>query len=514
MPRRTWKTRLWSRRDTWCPPALFLWSGEDQAPSDAGRDFHALVLVLALMTALRHAWSPSDAGQLLHELQATLAPLGAGLHPGQAQDLLYTPLVEGQGPFQLAAALCCVFRVPTASGAMACGHSGGGSCRGRDGGPVEAVFAPLAALARPLAGASKPRSQRPRPTTAWLHRWCPARARHRPPGPAVAMVVGPFSSHSAPWAGDDDVEVLSDAPTTSPAMCPALPGSISWMADCCCDCCPLGMMANEEEEKEEEEAPHTNSWRAVLKVALPGAALFTYAGVASAAWPKSPHRSRWRARPRRAAVPQCWPTVHQQGILTVLTHYPPSEGSQGVRMPGQALLLMRLQDHVPIEDVGSALRKGVDQVLVGAGYQLFDDLRLRLGQDAYGIRLLVQVEDLGHVPGVLEQDDVSSIQADGQVAGVFVKNILDQMNDGRVIMMGPAREPRTHQAGVGCLHVVDNDQSSQLRGQLLSEVLSPIQQLYRARSLPGQFPVSWLHMTVKDQDTSGCLGHDPRGQCH
>ena len=90
-----------------------------------------------------------------------------------------------------------------------------------------------------------------------------------------------------------------------------------------------------------------------------------------------------------------------------------------------------------------------------------------------GVYLLVQVGDLGHVPGVLEQDDVSSIQADGPVAGVFVKNILDQMNDGRVIMMGPAREPRTHQAGLGCLHVVDDDQSSGLRGQLLSEVLSP-----------------------------------------
>ena len=31
------------------------------------------------------------------------------------------------------------------------------------------------------------------------------------------------------------------------------------------------------------------------------------------------------------------------------------------------------------------------------------------------------------------------------------------MNDGRVIMMGPAREPRTHQVGVGRLHVVEDD---------------------------------------------------------
>ena len=63
----------------------------------------------------------------------------------------------------------------------------------------------------------------------WPHRRRPARARHRPPGPAVATVVRPFPSRSAPWADDDDdnVEILSDPPTTSPAMCPALPVSIS-----------------------------------------------------------------------------------------------------------------------------------------------------------------------------------------------------------------------------------------------------------------------------------------------
>ena len=130
------------------------------------------------------------------------------------------------------------------------------------------------------------------------------------------------------------------------------------------------------------------------------------------------------------------------------------------------------------------------------------------------VYLLVQVGDLGHVPGVFEQGDVSSIQADRPVARVFVKNILDQMNDGRVVMMGQVREPRTHQVGMVCLHVVDDDQRSGLHGQLLGEVLRSIQQLYRARSLPGQFPVSWLHLTVKDQDMSGCPGHVPRGQCH
>ena len=96
--------------------------------------------------------------------------------------------------------------------------------------------------------------------------------------------------------------------------------------------------------------------------------------------------------------------------------------------------------------------------------------------------------DLGHVPGVLEQDDVSSIQAEGPVAGVFVKNIQDQMNDERVIMMGPAHEPRTHQLGVGRLHVNNDDQSSGLRGQLLGEVLSPRPAALRGKELAWPVP--------------------------
>ena len=56
-------------------------------------------------------------------------------------------------------------------------------------------------------------------------------------------------------------------------------------------------------------------------------------------------------------------------------------------------------------------------------------------QDAIAARvhLLVQVGDLGHVPGVLEQDDVIGIEADGPVAGVLVRDVLSQMNDGDVI---------------------------------------------------------------------------------
>ena len=62
------------------------------------------------------------------------------------------------------------------------------------------------------------------------------------------------------------------------------------------------------------------------------------------------------------------------------------------------------------------------------------------------------------------------------------------MNDGRVIMMGPACEPRTHQAGVDCLHVIDDDQSSGLHGQLLGEVLSPRPAALQGKELAWPIP--------------------------
>ena len=159
----------------------------------------------------------------------------------------------------------------------------------------------------PPAGASKPRGRRPRPTTAWPHRRRPARARHRPLSPVVATVVGPFSSRSAPQADDDDgdVEVLSDAPTTSPAMCPALPRSISgWQTAAAA---VVLSACWQRRRRRMLGAPTCDGryWRSHC----PAQPFFTYAGVASAAGPKSPHRSRWRARPWRAAVPQCWPIV-------------------------------------------------------------------------------------------------------------------------------------------------------------------------------------------------------------
>ena len=161
----------------------------------------------------------------------------------------------------------------------------------------------LRPVGAPPTRASKPRGRRPRPTIAWPHRRHPGRARDRPPGPAVATEVGSFSfSCSAPRMrradnddDDDDVEALSGAPTNL-AMCSALPGSISgWQtaAAVVLLACwwwwwrwrhgEVGCWADDDED------PCADSRRAVLKVALPGAALFTFAGIASAAGPKSPH---------------------------------------------------------------------------------------------------------------------------------------------------------------------------------------------------------------------------------
>ena len=93
----------------------------------------------------------------------------------------------------------------------------------------------------PPVGASKPCGQRPRPTTASPHRRRPARARHPPPDTVVATVIGPFSSHSAPWWW------LCRGPfwrfDSKSHNVSGLTRVHFWMADCCCGCCPLGMLA-------------------------------------------------------------------------------------------------------------------------------------------------------------------------------------------------------------------------------------------------------------------------------
>ena len=83
------------------------------------------------------------------------------------------------------------------------------------------------------------------------------------------------------------------------------------------------------------------------------------------------------------------------------------------------------------------------------------DHTVKVGGCQEAIATWVQVGDLGHVPGVIEQDYVSGSQADRPVAGVFVKEVLDQMDYGRVIVMGHAHEPGTYtynrRAWVACM---------------------------------------------------------------
>ena len=87
-------------------------------------------------------------------------------------------------------------------------------------------------------------------------------------------------------------------------------------------------------------------------------------------------------------------------------------------MPGQALLLMRLQDHVPIEDVDGTLRKGVDQVLVSNGNELFDDPGLCLDHHAYGISVPKEVAS-GHAPGTGRTQRFQAVPAAVVVAVLF-----------------------------------------------------------------------------------------------
>ena len=83
------------------------------------------------------------------------------------------------------------------------------------------------------------------------------------------------------------------------------------------------------------------------------------------------------------------------------------------------------------------------------------DHTVKVGGCQEAIATWVQVGDLGHVPEVIEQDYVSGSQADRPVAGVFVKEVLDQMDYGRVTVLGHAHTPGTYtynrQACVACM---------------------------------------------------------------
>ena len=104
------------------------------------------------------------------------------------------------------------------------------------------------------------------------------------------------------------------------------------------------------------------------------------------------------------------------------------------------------------------------------------------GAIAAKVHLLVLVGDLGHVPGVLEQDDIIGIEADGPVAGVLVRDVLSQINDGDVILMELVCEPVTHQTGVGRLHVVHDDP-----GMMIGFVGQAVGIGHLLQALAGQF---------------------------
>ena len=62
--------------------------------------------------------------------------------------------------------------------------------------------------------------------------------------------------------------------------------------------------------------------------------------------------------------------------------------------------------------------------------------------------------DLGHVPGVLEQDGVGGDEADSPVGGALDDDVLDLVNNGLVIVMGLVHESGTQHVGVSGLHVI------------------------------------------------------------
>ena len=118
--------------------------------------------------------------------------------------------------------------------------------------------------------------------------------------------------------------------------------------------------------------------------------------------------------------------------------------------------------------------------------------------------MFAQVGDLGPAPRVLQWDDVG-VEADGPVAGVFSRDILDQVNDGCVIVMRLVHEPHTHQVGVSNLHAIQDDYSPGLLNPFISEMLHAVQQPHRVQGLAAHLLVGQLHMTVKDLDVDGYI---------
>ena len=154
-----------------------------------------------------HGGRTSTSGNQPHDLQGKLKTLGVALRPAQAQDLLEASLVEGQEVLQPAAIGHCVPSTAAASGTrmqeIDCNHSGEGSCRVHNQGPVVAAFA----CWRRFPGCGQPGV--PNEDT-------------RGPAATRGGWWWPFSSWPLWWTD----EVPSGAPT-SPAVWPALPRPIS-----------------------------------------------------------------------------------------------------------------------------------------------------------------------------------------------------------------------------------------------------------------------------------------------
>ena len=282
-----------------------------------------------------------------------------------------------------------------------CGHSGRGLCQGPNGGPVVAVFAPLAPFPRPPARLWSRTVDVPgRPLCGPIAgTWSPTRHGsgeggwvfssscsalplrraydddmrsflvHQQVSQCVQPDQGPFldgrllrllSSQHAGGDDDDDMVRLIAKQTMRRIRTPTLDG---WYRRLCCPAPPFYLHQRRFSCRAKEPTPPT----------IEGKALKSSSATVAASSPAKP-LSISKAFLLR------WLTVHRWRAL-------------------RTLLLMGLQDHVPIEDVGGALWEGVDQVIVGTSYQLFDDLGLCLCQDVYGIRVPTEVAR-DHAPGM------------------------------------------------------------------------------------------------------------------
>ena len=101
------------------------------------------------------------------------------------------------------------------------------------------------------------------------------------------------------------------------------------------------------------------------------------------------------------------------------------------------------------------------------------------------------------------------------MAVVLVEDVLDQANDGCVIVVGLMLEPGAHQVGMSDLYVVHFDKKPELCGcPSVKCCVCPVQQLHGAWGLAGEVPIGRPHVVVGEQDMGRWLRHDVRGARH